>query len=209
MTENLPVSDQRAAPHLDPIRFDALIDDIGPESLLALIDRAMGPAARAICEADDVWQETLAQAWRDREQHVWAGNRGYRNWLLTIAKNRIKDMIRVAHAEKRGGGAGAATFGALRGAGSVSLSAVLPAGSVTPSRVASHNERAKAVLAALAALPHDIEPIVRMHLLEETPMPDVAAALGLGLSQSWRRFRRGAEIYREALQSFESKSRAT
>jgi RNA polymerase sigma factor (sigma-70 family) len=197
---------REAAPHLDPARFDELIESIGPESLLALVERAMGPSARAICEPEDVWQETLAQAWRDRGQHAWTGTRGYRNWLLTIAKNRIKDMLRVAGAEKRGGGESAVTFGALRGDASAGLSSLLPAGSVTPSRVASHNERAKMVLAALASLPADVEPVVRLHLLEETPMPQVAAELGLGLAQAWRRFRRGAEVYRATLKALESTS---
>ncbi|MCE9634527.1 MAG: sigma-70 family RNA polymerase sigma factor [Planctomycetes bacterium] len=188
-------------PHRDPARFDDLVLEVGPESLLVMISRQMGPAARALCEPEDVWQETLAAAWRDRAQHEWTGLPVYRAWLVAIARNRIQDVVRAAGAAKRGGGAGAARFTDLRGPGSGSLSDALPAGSVTPSRVAHHNERARIMVAALESLPADVEPIVRMHLFEERTMEDISADLGLGVSAAWHRFRKGVALYRDALKS--------
>jgi RNA polymerase sigma factor (sigma-70 family) len=183
--------EEASPPHRDPARFDELVEEVGPESILVMISREMGPAARARCEPEDVWQETLAAAWRDRAQHVWQGLPVYRAWLVAIAKNRLRDMIRADAAEKRGGGAAAQR---------ISLADVLPAGSSTPSRVALVNERARLMVQSLESLPGDLEPIVRMHLFEERTMEDVAATLGIGVSAAWHRLRKGVALYREALQ---------
>ncbi len=51
--------------------------------------------------AEDIWQETLCMAWRDREKHRWQGPRSYRGWLLAIAKNRIRDAADRMDAKKR------------------------------------------------------------------------------------------------------------
>lgn len=183
-------------PHRDPAQFDDLVEQVGPESILVMISREMGPAVRACCEPDDVWQETLAAAWRDRDQHVWQGLPVYRAWLVAIARNRLRDIARAAGAEKRGGGAAAER---------ISLSDALPAGSLTPSRVALVNERARIMLEALATLPPELEPVVRLHLFEERTMEDIAATEGIGVSAAWHRLRKGVTLYREALQVLQTR----
>lgn len=176
--------DEHDQPHRDPARFDEVVASVTPEAVLAIIEREMGPAARAVCEPDDVWQETLALAWRDREQHVWEGPRPCRRWLLTIAKNRIRHIVRDA--------ARPALFSGLDVGGATSISQVLPAGSVTPSRIVRHREEASLVLQALAALPDDERDFVRLHLLEEQTMDETAAALGVATDSGRRREDRGA-----------------
>lgn len=191
-------------PHADPARFDALIEAAGPDELLALIARWMGSALRARHEPEDVWQETLASAWRDRATHQWDGPRAYRTWLVTLARNRIRDLARADGAEKRGAGRGA-LFSERRPAESLSLADVLPAGSATPSRIAVHEERSRRIVAALESLPADVEPVVRLHLLEDRTMESVAEELGIHLSAAWRRFRKGAALYREKLVEIDSR----
>lgn len=172
--------------------------------MIVLISRWMGPAVRSQCTAEDIWQEALAAAWRDREKHEWRGVREYRAWLLEIAKNRVRDFARRQQAQRRGGGEGAALFSELQGGRSFSLSALLPHGSTTPSRVAHHNEQARLMEQALASLPGELEPLVRMHLFEERTMEDIAAELGIGLSAAWYRFRKGSERYAASLAHLKS-----
>ncbi len=201
-----PAAQPSPAPHADPAQFDALVESVGPDAMLVVISRNMGAALRGRAEPEDVWQETLASAWKDRGTHTWEGLAAYRRWIVSIAMNRIRDLARAASAEKRGGGQGAALFSERRAAESLSLSDVLPAGSVTPSRIASHNERARRMLTALEALPGDVEPVVRGHLLEGREMQEVADALGIHLSAAWRRFRRGVALYRESLRGLDSRA---
>ncbi len=198
-----------SAPHADPAQFDALVEAAGPDTAIAVIDRMMGAAVRGECAAEDVWQEALALAWRDRAQHTWTDVAGWRRWTLAIARNRVRDIAKAASREKRGGGGRRALFSDLGTPSGTSLSALLPAGSVTPSRVAGARERSRLVLDALASLPEDVEPVIRLHLLEERPMEEVAAELGIGVSAAWHRYRRGAVAYAQRLKALRSASRAT
>lgn len=195
-------------PHLDPARFDELVESVAPAEILVVIARSMSAALRARHEPEDVWQETLASAWRDRATHTWESPHAWRTWVISIARNRIRDLARHDTAAKRGGEAGVAVFTDRRPAESLSLADVLPAGSVTPSRVAIHDERARRILAALAALPDDVEPVVRLHLYEDRAMESIAEELGIHLSAAWRRFRKGSELLRDALRAIESSSAA-
>ncbi|MCE9635327.1 MAG: sigma-70 family RNA polymerase sigma factor [Planctomycetes bacterium] len=200
----MPAREVGPAPHCDPARFDALIESVGPDAMLVVIARAMGPALRGRMEPEDVWQEALASAWRDRESHTWEDLAAYRRWIVTLALNRVRDMARAASAEKRGGERGAALFSERKPAESLSLADILPAGSVTPSRIAVHNERSRLMLAALDELPADVEPVVRLHLFEGRTMESIAADLGIHLAAAWRRFRRGVTLYRDRLRALDS-----
>jgi len=195
-----------AAPHADPAQWDRVVESVGPDGVLVAIGRMMGPAVRAVCQAEDIWQETLIAAWRDRDRHTWTDVRSYRSWLLTIARNRVTDVARRASAEKRGGAAPPVGFGDLAPPADGSISDLLPAGSVTPSRIASHRERAVLMQQALEGLPEEFEAVLRLHLFEERPMEEVAETLGIGLSAGWYRLRRGTKMYVEALEALRSKS---
>jgi RNA polymerase sigma-70 factor (ECF subfamily) len=187
------------SPHTDPARWDQLIEDVRPAAVLVVISSSMSKSLRAHCAAEDIWQETLARAWAAREQYRWQGSAAFRAWLFEIARNCIREVARGMNAQKRGGGRSAARFSELQGDPSNSISALLPPDSVTPSRIFMHAERAAAMQKALAALPPDLEPVVRMHLLEDLAMEVIAERLGIGVSTAWRRFRKGAEIYSSQL----------
>jgi DNA-directed RNA polymerase specialized sigma24 family protein len=88
----------------------------------------------------------------------------------------------------------------------IAIGELLPPDSTTPSRVAMHAERAAAMRRALAELPPDLEPVVRVHLLEELTMEEIAERLGIGVSAAWRRFRKGSEIYSSRLAEWASNS---
>jgi RNA polymerase sigma factor (sigma-70 family) len=183
------------SPHTDPLRWDAIIEEIRPAAMLVVIASSMSKSLQSQCTAEDIWQETLAAAWTARDRHRWQGLAAFRAWIFEIARNRIRDAARNVQAEKRGGGRPAARFSELKSSGSSSFSRMLPPDSATPSRLLMHAERAAAMQKALAALPPDLEPVVRMHLVEELTMEVIAKKLGIGISAAWRRFRKGSELY--------------
>jgi DNA-directed RNA polymerase specialized sigma24 family protein len=119
--------------------------------------------------------------------------------VLGIARNQIAAAARRMSADKRGGGESVGLFSDLRASDSHAVSSLLPAGSTTPSAVAGARERARILSEALASLPPELEPVVRLYLFEEQPMQAIADELGLGLAGAWYRFRKGSELYASAL----------
>lgn len=192
------------SPHTDPSRWDQLIEEIRPAAVLVVIASSMSKSLRAQCSAEDIWQETLADAWSARGQYRWRGSTAFRAWIFEIAKNNIRDAARNVETKKRGAGRPAARFSEMGSGQSSNLSRLLPPDSVTPSRILMHAERASAIEKALAALPPELEPVVRMHLLEDLTMEVIAERLGIGVSTAWRRFRKGSDIYSSMLSDWNS-----
>ncbi|MCK6446070.1 MAG: sigma-70 family RNA polymerase sigma factor [Planctomycetes bacterium] len=193
--------------HTDATRWEALIQSINPAAMHVVIASAMSKALREHCSAEDLWQETLAHAWRDREQHRWTGPAAFRAWLFEIARNRIRETARHVAALKRGGTQRTSRFSELRAAGapadggSVSISASLPLDSQTPSRIVSREEKVAVTREALAELPPELREIVRLHVIEELTMEAIAERLGIGLSAAWHRHRKAMELLSKRLRS--------
>lgn len=188
--------------HLDPARFDQLIEQIGPASALVVIQSWMGPRVLSRVSAEDIWQESLCIAWRDRARHEWRGVRAYRAWLLEIARMRIIDIARNLQTERQGGGRGELQISMFHDgvdASGARLGDFLPPGSSTPSRVVVHRERAAVFAQALRSLPSELEPVVRFYLFEELTMEEIAEKLQIGLSAAWYRFRKGVQLYTRAI----------
>ncbi len=189
------------SPLADPARWERLIEEVRPAAFLVVIASSMSKALREHCSPEDIWQETLAQAWNARHEHRWQGATAFRAWLFEIARNRIRDAARRLRTDKRGAGRPAARLSDLESGRSGSAGR-LPPDSSTPSRFLMHAERAEAMHKALAELPPDLAPIVRMHLLEELTMDVIAERLGIGVSAAWRRFRKGTELYTKLLEKW-------
>ncbi len=174
------------------------VEAIGPASLLVVIEARMGADLKARTTPEDVLQEALLQAWRDRGQIEWRGLRAFRTWLLTIIDHRIRDIAEYHAAQKRGGGQRPRP---LAGGGSQDHGNAMfePIASTTPSRLATYREQAAAISETLRALPDDVQQVVRMRLLEQLPIAEIAARLGIGESAVRHRFRKGAALYRQGL----------
>jgi RNA polymerase sigma-70 factor, ECF subfamily len=193
----MPPPREFPAPHLDPTHWAELIESIDAAGVFVVIGSWIGPRWRPDLSVEDVWQETLWMAWRDRHQHQWADLARYRAWLLAIARNRVHDMVRAAMRGKRGGRALTARFSELGGTDTVG--AILPGHSTTPSRTASHLERARTFERVLAALPVELADMVRLRVFEEVPTQEAAARLRIPLSTAKHRLVRGMQAYREGL----------
>ena len=193
-------------PDVDPLASDApevwaeLIEAVGPASMLVAIDARMSARLRESTSAEDILQETLLVAWSDRRLCGWRGITSFRRWLLTLADHRLKNIAEAQGAQKRGGGTRPIRLDAgLRRDGSSIPASIVPASSTTPSRVASERELAHAMQSALQALPDDLRDVVRLRLFEGLLLDEIAAQLAISEPSVRRRFRRGAELYREQL----------
>lgn len=191
---------QQDQPHLDAREWTRLVERLEMPVVLVVISSWMGERLRRECTAEDVWQDTLAMAWRDRASHRWRGLRAFRSWLLGIARNRIHDSIDRMDAQKRGGGRRPSSLAAMTAESDSSVSDVLPPQTTTPSRVASELERARILQEALATLPAELETVVRLRLFEELSMREVAERAGIGLTTANERFFRGAALYQLELE---------
>ncbi|MBZ0150298.1 MAG: RNA polymerase sigma factor [Planctomycetes bacterium] len=186
-----------AEPHRDPTEWGRLVESLDIASIFVVIGSWLGAKLRAEAAVEDIWQETLWCSWRDRDQHEWRTLSHWRAWLLSIAKNRVRDAGRSAGRTKRGGDHHIAPFSTL--AQRESLSSMLPPGSTTPSRVAGFRERALAMENALESLDAELRAIVHLRLFEEVPMREAAEQLGLPLSTAKERLLRGVTRYRHRL----------
>jgi RNA polymerase sigma factor (sigma-70 family) len=189
--------------------WDWLIDSVGAASMLVAIEARMGPELRARYAVEDVWQETLLHAWRDRAKCEWQGVRAFRRWLLRVAEHRIRNLADLESTQKRGGAARKLSLsppssdGADRG-GHLSAAAPSefagPVATTTPSRAASDAEQARAMRAALDRVPEDLRTVVHLHLFDELSFEELAVRLGISVSMAFRRFRRGLELYAAELE---------
>jgi RNA polymerase sigma factor (sigma-70 family) len=161
----------------------------------------MSDALKRTSTPEDIWQETLLHAWRDRERCEWHGIGSFRNWLLQIAVNRIRDAADRAGADKRGGSGAVALQARVDGSRSTAGSALDAAlvQSTTPSRIAWHKEQADAMRAAIQALPELVREVVRLRLFEERSPDEIALELGISHAAAKHRLRQGSALYRERL----------
>jgi len=176
--------------------WERLIESVKPASLLLVIERRMSADLRSVQSAEDILQEALLHAWRDRRQFEWRGPGSFRAWLLGIIDHRVRDAADRCSAKKRDAGGPVVVFSALGGNGATtSGESGFPAGSTTPSRLASYREQAEVMRQALDGLPEEFREIVSLRLFEQCSLEEIATRLGLGVEGVRHRFRNGAELY--------------
>jgi len=190
----------------DPDGWGRLIHAIGLPSLRVYIRSRLGAALAKRVNEDDVLQEALLLAWRDRGKCEWRGLRAFRRWILQVIENRIRKLAEQAATLRRGGAEVTLPFSSFESASTAPdrsdaglASRIGAAISATPSRDASEREEAAAIEETLRSLPDELRDVVRLRLIEELEMEEVAARVGIGISAAYHRFRRGLELYRGRL----------
>jgi RNA polymerase sigma factor (sigma-70 family) len=178
--------------------WDDLVEAMNPASLLVLIERRMSTSLKAQHSAEDIFQDALMHAWRDRHQCQWNGLRQFRSWLISIIDHRIHDAADHAGRQKRGG---ALRHHSLAGGEQGDSRFDAPMVTTTPSRIAMYKEQASAMQEALATLPVDLADVVRLRLFEQLPLDSIAIHLGIGLAAVRHRFRKGVALYQSRLQA--------
>ncbi len=194
-----------------PLAWDRLIEAVDPGSLLVVIDERMGAALKRDHPAEDILQDALMHAWRDRHQLEWRGIKSFRSWLLTIIDHRIHDAADRSSAAKRSDGRRVVPFSALGDPGmpSGATASDFPADSTTPSKLAMYREQAEMMKAALDGMPEELREVVRLRLFEQLPLEEIARRVGIGASAVRHRFRKGSETYLKRLRTAMSGGSAT
>lgn len=191
----------------DPLRSDCpetwtrLIEALHPESMLVLIEARMGSVLQERVTSEDIWQDVLLQAWRDRLSIEWRGPRAFRAWILTLIDHRLRDAANYIRRKKRGGGRSALSID--RGYTDDSHSPrPLPqalVASTTPSRIARAKERKRAMQTALAELEPILKDILFQRLFEQRTLDKIAKSTGLTVSAVRRRFASALATYHAKL----------
>jgi RNA polymerase sigma-70 factor (ECF subfamily) len=182
---------------LDPGAFQRCLDELNPAAMLVRIESRMGRALAGRLTAEDLWQETLLAAWRDRANFTWRGRAEFRAWLMEIAENRIADAVDRFQAAKRDGGREPLPLTTAATSHADGLD--VPTPEKSPSSAAAHSEHAQILREALAALPDLYREVLRLRLFEEWDRDKIARELGLSLPAVKHRIRLGAVLYREKL----------
>lgn len=183
----------------DRVDLQSLLERLNPAAMLVRVESRMSAELRQAMSPEDIWQETLLYAWRDRAQLVWRGLPEFRAWLMEIAENRIRDAVERFAAAKRDR---SREQGLVRGAdqsGHGTAGLEPPARTKTPSSAAAHSEQALVMREALAALPEIYRDVLRLRLFEEWERERIARELGLTIPAVKHRIRLGAALYREKL----------
>ncbi len=207
----MPSSDSKLQPHRDAGAWPGLIESLSVEAILVLISTWMGRNLRRRLDPEDLWQETLYCAWRDRDQHEWTDLPAYRRWILGIAKNRVREASTRMRALKRGGGEAPRSLATFEEGpeGSRSPAEFLPPHTVTPSRIAALRERRLAIETSLQRLPGEYREALRLRLFEQRSLKEVAGELGVSLATAKKRVYLGARLYRQALKEVLSRTPGT
>jgi RNA polymerase sigma-70 factor, ECF subfamily len=146
--------------------------------LLAFIERQLGAGLRRKVEAEDVFQETSAEAVRGLAS-VELGERDPFSWLCQIAEHRIIDLHRrFFGAQKRDAGRevslGSPGGSETEPAGLVNL---LVASMTTASQAFSRSARELRLLDAMAKLPEEQQTALRLRYIDNLPSKQIAERL--------------------------------
>lgn len=139
----------------DPVAFDELYDRLAPHVRRRLV-RLAGPDG-----VDDLVQQTFMKVHRAR--HQWRRDTLVRPWVMTIARHLATDSLRARGARRD----------------RVTDDGVLPELDPAPSDAPCREARARAVRAAIDALPDSQRSVVELHKLEGRSFEDIAETLGI------------------------------
>jgi RNA polymerase sigma-70 factor (ECF subfamily) len=150
--------------------------------VLAYLKRHLPQELRSVIEPVDVLQDTYFEAFRRvAEFRSHAAGSVYR-WMITIARNRVIDLLRRQRAVKRGGGEGAGrnvlADGEFGQDSIVAMLAELAVHKRTPSRSAAAHELLAAVERSVDRLPEYYREVIRLRYSEGLPIEDAAKRLG-------------------------------
>ncbi|HWL94763.1 MAG TPA: sigma-70 family RNA polymerase sigma factor [Phycisphaerae bacterium] len=131
----------------------------------------------AFFDVNDVLQVTFLEAFLRIHWFVPDGPGSFSGWLLTIARNNLRDMLREVNRAKRP--PPDRRLQPVRNADTHTTLLHLLTGDVTsPSRGAAGREARGSLESAIARLPESYALVVRLYDLEERPIDEVASRAG-------------------------------
>lgn len=169
-------------------------------TLRRVVAAAIDPTLRRYVEPDDVLQQTYVAAFQNVAGRHFDGPGHLYKWLERIALNQLKDAQRALRRQKRD----VAREVPDRPAPSASypdLIQRLTAGDSTPSRQIARDEAIAAVMTSLARLGDEQRAVVRLRILEDVPVAEIARRLGKSDVAIYALCRRGLQSLKELLGS--------
>ena len=148
------------------------------ERLQRHLSQKLPASLRRVQSADDILQNTLADAFRNIDEFEYRGPGSFYVWLKVIAEHRLRDAIK-SHGRKKRGGDGRqidANFDANKSA--LELFDLLCADKHTASQSIARREAAQILHIAIAELPNDYRDVIRLRYLEGKSIEEASKALG-------------------------------
>jgi RNA polymerase sigma-70 factor (ECF subfamily) len=164
--------------------------------LLLLARQQVGPADRL--NPSDLVQQTLLDAFRQRDQFRGTTPAELAAWLRRILAGHLADARRRLHTDKRDVARERSLDAALE-ASSARLEAFLAADQSSPSERAERHEQAARLLAALDHLPEDQRRAVTLRHLEGQTLNAISRILGRSPQAVAGLLKRGLRALRELL----------
>ena len=140
--------------------------------LAVLIYYRMSSELQNHAEVDDILQETFLEASRHLDRFAYRAPGSFMAWLARIADHAIVDTARHYARQKRDGGQAVALRSESNPGGAD------PSESNTPSRILFRQERVRAMLDRIDALPPDQREVILLAKFEELSTPEIAARMG-------------------------------
>jgi RNA polymerase sigma-70 factor (ECF subfamily) len=145
-----------------------------------------------------VVQQTLLEAYQDRERFRGRSDAQQAAWLRTILAHNLADTLRQLSTGKRDVSRERSLEAALEQS-SARLEAWLVAEQPSPSQQAIHQERLLQLATALVRLPEDQRRAVELHHLQGQSLAETAQALGRGKPAVASLLHRGLKRLRQLL----------
>jgi RNA polymerase sigma-70 factor (ECF subfamily) len=150
--------------------------------------------------AEDVLQETFAQAFRDIKQFRNFDDGSFLAWLKTIAEHRLADVVKLLGRKKRGGDKQRlSSADVTKSSTAAMLIDIVGHDSHLPDDSAQRHEIEKAVHVALASLPAIQREVIQARFIHGMDVDQIAAQTGRTSAAVRGLIRRGKDNLAEAM----------
>ncbi len=168
--------------------------------LRLLAEMGLDRKLRPILDPSDVVQETLLEAYRDRERFTRGGDAEVAGWLRRILSNNLADLVKAHGRAKRDVGRQRSLDDAIEKS-SLRLEKWLAASESSPSRKAIRHEEVLRLAAALYTLPEDEREVLMLRHLHELTMRELCARTGRSTAEAARLIQKGLLGLRKAMKA--------
>lgn len=176
----------RKAQRGERVAFDKLADEYRGR-LEALIHSRMGVHLKAVCEVDDVLQETLLRSFRSLERFRWDGEDSFMRWLGGIAEHVILKLAGRYEREQK-----------------ISLDRDVSAGDLSPSKALRRDERFDRLQEALSGLSPDHREVILLARVEGLRTKEVAERMNRSPDATMHLLSRALRALRDSFGKTES-----
>jgi RNA polymerase sigma-70 factor (ECF subfamily) len=150
-----------------------LLDHFAP--LSAHVAKRMPPSLQSVVGVEDIVQSTFTNVFQSIGKYAVRDDATFLSWLLAIAENQLRDVIRAHMRKKRGGDRDrVADAPTEEQSHEVQLLDILVGPDHTPSRSAARREGMQAIRTAIAELPEEYRRAIELRYFEGYSLEETA-----------------------------------